>query len=246
MVSYNLFSGSSRGPDIFGTEAWHFYVRNLLLNFNAWFILAACCGPLFLLQLLPGWRIALRVHFLRSIMLITPFYMWLVIFSAQAHKEERFMYPMYPSLCFNASLAVHCMLCYLGKPDGLAGRIPAWLRLSLTLVSVLGMATSGILRTMGTVSAYSAPLEIYEPLQSPPYVDMEATVCLGKEWYRFPSSFFLPRQMRAKFVKSDFDGLLPGQFSEATTGFGLFPTWLIPPGMNDQNIEDPGKHVIDP
>ena len=50
--------------------------------------------------------------------------------------------------------------------------------------------------------------------------------------------------MRAKFVKSEFDGLLPGQYNEAEIGFGFFPgTWLVPPGMNDQNIEDPGKHV---
>lgn len=96
---------------------------------------------------------------------------------------------------------------------------------------------------MGTVSAYGAPLNIYAPLQELAYADMEGTVCLGKEWYRFPSSYFLPKNMRAKFVKSAFDGLLPGQFSEATTDVGRLPTWLMPPGMNDQNIEDPGKYV---
>jgi alpha-1,2-mannosyltransferase len=50
--------------------------------------------------------------------------------------------------------------------------------------------------------------------------------------------------MRAKFIKSEFDGLLPGEFSEAQTGFGMWPgAWLIPSGMNDQNIEDMGKYV---
>ena len=50
--------------------------------------------------------------------------------------------------------------------------------------------------------------------------------------------------MRAKFIKSEFDGLLPGEFSEAKTGFGVWPgAWLIPSGMNDQNIEDMGKYV---
>lgn len=50
--------------------------------------------------------------------------------------------------------------------------------------------------------------------------------------------------MRAQFIKSEFDGLLPGQYNEAAIGFGLFPgTWLVPAGMNDKNEEDPGKYV---
>ena len=50
--------------------------------------------------------------------------------------------------------------------------------------------------------------------------------------------------MRAKFVKSAFEGLLPGEFSEAKIGFGFFPgSWLNPSGMNDQNIADSGKYV---
>jgi len=180
---------------------------------------------------------------MKNLGMITPFYLWLAIFSAQAHKEERFMYPAYPFLCFNAAFAMHNLLFYLGRPHSIARLVPAKLRLFIVFCSVLFMTVVGLLRTLGTVSAYGAPLGIYSPLQNPPYADMEGTVCLGKEWHRFPSSYFLPKKMRAKFVKSAFDGLLPGQFSEAMTGFGLFPTWLIPPGMNDQNIGDPGKYV---
>jgi hypothetical protein len=69
-------------------------------------------------------------------------------------------------------------------------------------------------------------------------------VCLGKEWYRFPSSFNIPQGVHAKFVKSEFSGLLPGEFSEADASLGLFPgTWLVPSGMNDENLEDPSKYV---
>ena len=246
IVSYNVFSGSSRGPDIFGTELWHFYIRNLLLNFNAWALLALCAAPLVVLQIVPGWGNASKDHLLRTLGLIAPFYLWLAIFSAQAHKEERFMYPAYPFLCLNAAIALHHLLFYLGRPLSIARKIPAYIRLVIVLAFVSLMVVGGALRTSATVSAYSAPLDIYTLLQSPPYADMSGNVCLGKEWYRFPSSFFLPTRMRAKFVKSAFDGLLPGQFSEATTGFGLYPTWLIPPGMNDQNIEDPGKLVNSP
>ena len=39
-------------------------------------------------------------------------------------------------------------------------------------------------------------------------------VCVGAEWHRFPSSFFLPSpHYRLAFVESGFGGLLPRQFS---------------------------------
>ena len=245
IVSYNIFSRSSRGPDIFGTEPWHFYIRNLLLNFNIWFLLAVCAGPLLVLQSRTRRQSPMRTPFLRSMILITPFYLWLAIFSAQAHKEERFMYPVYPFLCVNAAITLHTVLHYLGNSDSnnLIGRFSAKIKLVFVTMFVLLTVGVGILRTLGTVTAYAAPLAIYKPIQRPDYADAGGNVCLGKEWYRFPSSYFLPKNMRARFVKSAFDGLLPGQFSEATTGFGFFPTWLVPSGMNDQNIEDPGKYV---
>ena len=245
IVSYNIFSGLSRGPDIFGTEPWHFYIRNLFLNFNAWFLLAMCAGPLLLLSFVTQQHPIMRAPVWRSMIYTTPFYLWFAIFTVQAHKEERFMYPAYPLLCFNAAIAMHVMLYYLGRPKQafIYRRIPVKLKMLFALSGVLLAVTAGVLRTMGIVSAYRAPLAIYKPLETPEFVDTEAIVCLGKEWYRFPSSYFLPKKMRAAFVKSAFDGLLPGRFSEATTGFGLYPTWLVPPGMNDQNIEDPGKHV---
>ncbi|KAF9907658.1 mannosyltransferase, partial [Lobosporangium transversale] len=39
-------------------------------------------------------------------------------------------------------------------------------------------------------------------------------VCVGKEWYRFPSHYFLPEGAKLGFLKSHFDGLLPGEFIE--------------------------------
>ena len=244
IVSYNIFSGSSRGPDIFGTEPWHFYIRNLLLNFNGWFLLSLCSGPLLMLRFILQWANLPRHRLVRDVGLITPFYLWLGIFSIQAHKEERFMYPVYPFMCLNAGLALHNILFALGNlPGTVAELIPASIRLSLISVLILSMSVGGVWRTVGNVTAYSAPLDIYSPLQNHPYASMTGNVCLGKEWYRFPSSYFLPEKMRARFVKSEFDGLLPGQFSEARTSFGLPPTWIVPSGMNDQNIEDVGKHV---
>ena len=249
IVMYNVFSGSSRGPDIFGTEPWHFYLRNLLLNFNVWFLLAILAGPVIGIQFLARGRPTTKQSPVRSMVFVAPFYLWLAIFSAQPHKEERFMYPAYPLLALNAAIALHNILAYVGStdPKKLMGKIPSNFKLAFVSLLLLLSVAIGVLRTVGIVTAYGAPLQIYEPLQAPEYTKIDSTVCFGKDWYRFPSSYFLPQGMRARFVKSAFDGLLPGQYNEAEIGFGFFPgTWLIPPGMNDQNIEDPGKYVCLP
>ncbi|KAK8932267.1 Alpha-1,2-mannosyltransferase alg9 [Metarhizium anisopliae] len=177
IVKYNIFS-STGGPDLYGTEPWTFYFKNLALNFNIWFVLALLALPLFLLQKIPA-----RLKFL-----------------------------------------------------------------AVSAVMLLALDVS-LARLYGIYSAYSAPLRIYSRLwQSShgqtPVGREEDIVCFGKEWYRFPSSYFLPRDMHAKFIRSEFRGLLPGEFSEAKIGFGFWSgTWLPTSGLNDRNEEDPGKYV---
>ena len=246
IVLYNVFSGSGRGPNIFGIEPWNFYIRNLLLNFNVWFVLAAAAWPFLGLQYALRAESTTRQTLLRNLVFTAPLYMWLAIFSFQPHKEERFMYPAYPCIALNAAIALHIVLSYIGNPDpkNLVGKIPAKVKFTVVSIFVILAVDVGVLRSLSLATAYHAPLSIYKPLQRPEYANIQENLCLGKDWYRFPSSYFLPEGMRAKFVKSAFDGLLPGQFNEATVGFGFFPgTWLVPPGMNDQNTEDPNKYV---
>ena len=156
------------------------------------------------------------------------------------------MYPVIPFLCLNGAVAFHIILSYLGSSNTkeLAGKIPGQIKAGVMLLIVLASVNIGLMRTIGIVTAYRAPLQIYQALQVPGMARPGDTVCLGKDWYRFPTSHFLPNGMRAKFIKSEFSGLLPGEFSEAQVGFGFFSgTWLVPPGMNDRNEEDPGKYV---
>ncbi|KIE02317.1 alpha-1,2-mannosyltransferase (Alg9), partial [Metarhizium majus ARSEF 297] len=250
IVKYNIFS-STGGPDLYGTEPWTFYFKNLALNFNIWFVLALLALPLFLLQKVispsgQGFQSGLR-----TVVFVTPFYMWLAIFTAQPHKEERFMYPVYPFLTLNASISLHILLAAVGStdPSTIAGKIPARLKfLAVSAVMLLALDVS-LARLYGIYSAYSAPLRIYSRLwhsshSQTPVGREEDIVCFGKEWYRFPSSYFLPRDMHAKFIRSEFRGLLPGEFSEAKIGFGFWSgTWLPTSGLNDRNEEDPGKYV---
>ena len=222
IVAYNVFGGQDKGPEIFGVEPWSFYIRNLLLNFNVWFILAMLAAPLLLLQVSFSSQPSSVQKFMRSITLAAPFYMWFGIFTAQPHKEERFMYPAYPFLALNAALSFHLILSYLGSsnPKQLVGRIPTKLKLIASLSLVMLAINAGMLRILGIVTAYNAPLKVLEPLQQVDVAQTGSSVCVGKEWYRFPSSYFLPHDMRAKFIRSEFRGLLPGEFPESTSPLG--------------------------
>src|SRR4051812_25938090 len=102
IVLYNVFSGSSKGPNIYGVEPWHFYVRNLALNFNVWFFLSLGALPLLLFQHLIRQKSISKQTLLRGAVFVSPLYLWLGIFTLQPHKEERFMYPAYPALALNA------------------------------------------------------------------------------------------------------------------------------------------------
>ncbi|KAK4498297.1 hypothetical protein PRZ48_010955 [Zasmidium cellare] len=244
IVWYNIFS--SKGPELYGTEPWHFYLRNLFLNFHFWLPLALLSMPLLLAQHFLRAKGATKTSYLRGIVFLTPFYLWLAIFTFQPHKEERFMYPAYPALAFNAAISLHIILANLGStdPKDFISKVPVQLRLLAILTFVLAASAFAAFRTIGTITAYGAPLSIYQPLHQQGLAKSGDTICLGKEWYRFPSHYHLPHDVRAKFIKSEFAGLLPGEFSEAIHGFGLFPgTWLVPPGMNDENREDIGKYT---
>ena len=54
----------------------------------------------------------------------------------------------------------------------------------------------------------------------------EIQVCVGNEWYRFPSHYFLPIGFRLAYIPSDFGGLLPKYFPEESldTPFRLTTT----------------------
>lgn len=247
IVWYNILARTvGKGPNIFGVEPWHYYFRNLILNFHVWFVLAVLALPAIYYQQRVVHKACNRLSYIRNLTIATPLYLWLAIFSLQPHKEERFMYPAYPLIAINAAQTIHLALMWLGnaKKSNVAPSVSAKTRLAFVGACLIGALAWSGLRIAGIVNAYGAPLSIYKPLHGPVQTTPGDTVCLGKEWYRFPSHYHLPAGVKAKFIKSDFDGLLPGEFSQASTGFGLFPgAWLIPPGMNDRNIEDPGKHV---
>jgi alpha-1,2-mannosyltransferase len=219
-------------------------LRNLALNFNIWLPIALAAHPLIFLQHYLGAVPVSRQTFWRSVTLTGGFYHWLAIFSFQPHKEERFMYPAYPLIALNAAYSIHILLQMFGHTSqrSILAKVPAWLKLVSIIGLILSATLISLLRTSGLITGYSAPLKVYAPLHE--VANHGDIVCIGKEWYRFPSSYFLPHGVKAKFIKSAFTGLLPGEFPEAQPGEkGYAGTKVIPAGMNDENKEDLGKYV---
>lgn len=80
---------------------------------------------------------------------------------------------------------------------------------------------------------YTDIQNIVQPIYS------DVNVCVGKEWYRFPNSFFLPgHRWSLRFLSSGFKGQLPKLYSEGING-----TRVIPSDMNDMNQEEPSRYV---
>ena len=69
------------------------------------------------------------------------------------------------------------------------------------------------MRVAAWIHDYSAPLQLYGYLYEKELgkdAHDDVMICVGKEWYRFGSSFFLPsKRQKLAFIKSGFDGLLP-------------------------------------
>jgi alpha-1,2-mannosyltransferase len=149
------------------------------------------------------------------------------------------MYVIYPLICYNAAKALDTSkrgLETILRTIGFSR--PQVIPATMVWTAILAHSLLALARILAQVRAYSAPLHVLEHVQGP------STLCFGKDWYRYPSSFFVPNNSRAAFVKSEFRGLLPGRFNESTELGWRSGIWQVPTGMNDRNIENPNHLVI--
>ena len=79
-----------------------------------------------------------------------------------------------------------------------------------------------------------------------PIKEFDLRLCLSKEWHRFPGHYLVPDGIRVDFVKSEFDGLLPGHFAEERVRAWWWERQgarVVPGGLNDLNHEEPRHYV---
>jgi alpha-1,2-mannosyltransferase len=168
-------------------------------------------------------------------------YLWIGIFIIQPHKEERFMYVIFPLICYNAARSIVTVICLVKTLFHLKDDSPTYQIIAKALKSffLLVFVMLSLARVLAQWRAYSAPMHVYKGVTD------GSSVCLGKEWYRFPSSFFLEENSETFFVKSEFSGLLPGKFPRSAGDMSRNGTWLVPTTMNDQNLEEL-SHTVRP
>ncbi|KAK7204747.1 Alg9-like mannosyltransferase family-domain-containing protein [Myxozyma melibiosi] len=244
IVLYNVLGTDETGPEIFGTEKWTYYVFNLLLNFNVVVLFAILSAA-----------VMVNMTFLYSslsttkiITILSPLFLWSIIFFRQPHKEERFFYVVYPLICMNAAIFVDSFI-VLGKRLFEIIEVPASTIRALDYIVHIEVVALVTLIAFSRIAAlhsfYFAPLEVYGALfdENAKLGSQDSdilNVCVGREWYRYPSSYFLPENMRLKFIQSDFDGMLPTEF--------VGESWLdgasrVPAGLNNVNKQELSFYV---
>ena len=70
----------------------------------------------------------------------------------------------------------------------------------------------------------------------------ELKVCLGNEWYIFPSHFYLPQNVTMGYVRDDFRGILPQPFAHNVGVIGA-TSGECALANNDQNREEQDRYV---
>lgn len=232
LLIYNVLGGGE--SHLYGTEGPLFYLRNGFNNFNVCFVLA-----LLFLGILP---ISRKKYVPDLLVVISPIYIWLAFMSLQPHKEERFLYPIYPLICVAASAVIECF------PDFFRDRYnPYDNSLLVVIAKVLRPLVLGLIlcashaRTFSLISGYSAPLEVYKVLAHHDDIATGSTICVGSEWHRFPSSFFIPDYVQeVRWIDDGFRGLLPFPFNSTLGG-----TAAAPPYFNNKNKASDDQYLRD-
>ncbi|XP_050389903.1 alpha-1,2-mannosyltransferase ALG9 [Patella vulgata] len=243
IILYNVFG--EHGPELYGVEPVSFYLINGFLNFNLAFLAALVSLPFVLIiQLLSRFtssKIPIAI-------VLSPMYIWMVIFFTTPHKEERFLFPIYPFFALAAAICIdHIQRVYCAvfgvKGSGLRYyEFTSWI--PLTVGCLFTLLSS--FRVLALYKGYHASMDVYMELnriskdpQIHPIPDSKTVnVCVGKEWYRYPSSFFLPgEKWHLRFLKSDFAGQLPKPYNTSSDG-----TKTIPTDMNDRNLEEKSRY----
>ncbi|KAL1518698.1 hypothetical protein AB1Y20_002985 [Prymnesium parvum] len=244
ILLYNRSAASGAGSQLYGVEPWYFYLINLTLNFNL-ALPAFLLAPLVLLATRGAAAASPWRREARSAAFLSGGFVWLGFYSAVPHKEERFMSVCYPLLCLAAAVAVSEARAWLSSrlPPAAPRAAAAWPRLwLLPALALSGSACLSAARIGALVRYYAAPLQVYselhDALSGGAYANQRLVVCTGKEWYRFPSSFFLPPTARLAFIRDGFDGLLPSHFtSPAPQG-----SRIVHSHFNDQNADEPSAY----
>ena len=210
IVSYNVFT--QHGPSLYGIEPLSFYLKNGFLNFLLPFILCLTFPLVFVITFITSRN--LITSYYRKWFPFIGLYLWFIVFFAQPHKEERFLYPIYPLICLMAAVSLSLITEVVRRFN--------WKTFNtclsyFTFLLVVLNAVLAASRIASQFLGYHAPMDLYgefsawvehQELVDQRYflTNRENIICVGREWHKFPSSFFIPDKFRLEFIKSAFEG----------------------------------------
>lgn len=214
-VLYNVFPVAGAGPELFGVEPFMYYVINMVLNVPLAVPMVALLPAQLLLQAVGAriWDDA-KSTMNRCIFLSGPLVMG-ALMAAVPHKEERFLAPLYPMLALLSAVVLIDWLDFISRFLPAPNDVKSNTIKLFTISAVAFTAALGVSRAYMQTHAFGAPLRIYsafarDQLAKLPDKGPDINLCLGKEWHRFPSHFFIPNQrVKVRFVKHGFNGALP-------------------------------------
>jgi len=122
ILMYNAIGGS--GDELYGIEPISYYIKNLFLNLSVAWPLAAISPAVYLVSFLVKKRTAGTTTTdgkIRGVVLHVQAVIWLAILFSRPHKEERFLYPIYPLIAYIAGNTLDHILRIL---SGLFGAPP--------------------------------------------------------------------------------------------------------------------------
>jgi len=249
IIRYNVLDrGKKGGPELYGVEPWYFYLNNGVLNLTLALPAAAALPAVSVLCSFIA-RVTKKDSDNRHVSVLgfaLAGYIWVVFFSTIPHKEERFLAPAYPVLLFAAAAAAHITTTRL-LPVIAALVVGPSIARSLRHLHVLFVLATCVVsasRIVALQTGYAAPVSIYGALHKHLQVLRASKgagpihVCVGGEWHRFMTSFFLPHHDdHLSYVRFGPTGLLPVEFNTTLGTSG------VPPHMNDLNKEEPSRYV---
>lgn len=92
-IQYNVIGGGE--SSLYGVEAWPFYLINGALNFGVALPAALLLAPVAMLGAMDITSARVTTS---TAWAVSPLYVWLAAISALPHKEERFLYVVYPQV----------------------------------------------------------------------------------------------------------------------------------------------------
>ena len=277
--------------ELYGVDDCMYYIKNLILNWNGVAVMGMCAIPVLLGSMMfsnsnasASWRASANASVSAQkkdgcvysyskgnmVVILLPAVLWIGIVFSRPHKEERFLFPVYPLIAIGASVCLDQVMELTNIHNFFAGKLRSGagagddntdvgtgtcrIKVGLALMALLPCAMISISRSMLLVDGYTAPLKLYSDLYRVMNDSHANTnqgmgdgthatptlVCTGGEWYRFPSSYYLPPDTSLAFLKSSFDGQLPQPFTE----FGSKEESLALQGrFNDLNEEEMDRYV---